>query len=386
MKNLVIIILLFISTNCFTQDKYINGFIITLNGDTIYGLIDVDKPFNNNRICNFKKDLSSESSIYGPNEISAYRYLDGKYFIARDLDLDSVTIKRVFLQWIIKGKINIYSYIKDGVNITYFAESETETLTELKDTERQYINEYNDTYSISKHEYIGTLNYFTRAYDEMAPIISNSKLNDRSLIKVVKIYTEEFCNDDKCIVYEKPAKKISITVSFIIGANRVHNDLSEYSLFEHNEYSELSDLQRGVNFCFSDFDYLARNFSFETGLYYNNYFLKVDSKIYEEVSFSSLQIPISVAYSFFVKDLEPYIFAGMQFFTKANSNINNMYLSSLSSLSWGANFGLGLKYIILKHYVVQVNGSYSYNHRYIFSNQQSFGNLLSMQLMFGYRF
>jgi hypothetical protein len=63
MKNLVIIILLFISTNCFTQDKYINGFIITLNGDTIYGLIDVDKPFNNNRICNFKKDLSSESSI-----------------------------------------------------------------------------------------------------------------------------------------------------------------------------------------------------------------------------------------------------------------------------------------------------------------------------------
>ena len=133
------------------------------------------KPYNNNRICAFKKDPNSEPVIYKPNEISAYRYLEGNYFISKEIYLDSITTTKVFLQWIIKGKINIYSYLTENTKISYFAESETDKLMELKNSEKQFYNKYHDKYSIKKQEYIGLLNYITREHTEMAPIISNSE-------------------------------------------------------------------------------------------------------------------------------------------------------------------------------------------------------------------
>jgi hypothetical protein len=63
------------------QSDFRNGYVITNSNDTLFGLADYKENRSNAKKCIFIKEGSSEKVEYSPNDINAYRFLDGKLLI-----------------------------------------------------------------------------------------------------------------------------------------------------------------------------------------------------------------------------------------------------------------------------------------------------------------
>jgi len=140
-KNLTIFILLVFFVSLRGQEHFVPGFVIRNSGDTLYGYINSASPENNSRFCVFKPDLSSPAVNYTPADINAYGFVDGDYYVSKNIQIDSLT-RTVFLRFLIKGKINLYSYLEDLSKIRYYAEKDS-LLVELTNTQREHVNEFN---------------------------------------------------------------------------------------------------------------------------------------------------------------------------------------------------------------------------------------------------
>ena len=69
------------------QRNFKSGYIITLTGDTIKGYIDSRGDIKNYKRCVFKENEENSSAEYSPEEIRAYRFIDGKFFISKLLKI-----------------------------------------------------------------------------------------------------------------------------------------------------------------------------------------------------------------------------------------------------------------------------------------------------------
>lgn len=367
----------------YSQNNFIPGLIINLHNDTLIGYIYNDNPINCGKYCTFKTKGDTQPITYKANEISGYSYLDGKYYVSKEIPIDSGIKEKVFLQYLIKGELCIYTYLKDKSRIFYFVETQSNELLELKNSEVEVLNKYGDRYRYQKQEYKGVLISLMQN-TEMIPIIKNSKLNDKSLIKVVKTYSEKVSNDADCIVFKKPEQKSEINIVF--GKNWTNTNLSDISLFRNNEYVEKNSLLIGIGYCLSNIDYISRRISYQTGIYYNKYSLTVRERSQPEFSFEALQVPILIGYSLYFKNFEPFFSAGLQVSYKIKYKSNNLGIGGFSNLSVGPNVGLGLKYKISQHYIVELTASDIYEFQSIFSWQQHYGNIFSTQMRIGYLF
>ncbi len=110
----------------------------------------------------------NEEISYSPDELSEYGFKNGTTYVSRIIPADSQT-KRVFLEKLISGKINLYYYEENGVK-TYFLEKDS-ILTE-----------------ISKDNFKLDLSTITNDFDWQANQLQLTKYNRRSLSDVVSIY------------------------------------------------------------------------------------------------------------------------------------------------------------------------------------------------------
>ncbi len=84
--------------------------------------------------------------IKAPGDIIAYRFIDGKYYISRE-----VNNKKVFLECLIKGKVNIY-YLRDDYGNHYYIDKDNMKLAELPYEEgKKYVNGKEVYYETTKH-------------------------------------------------------------------------------------------------------------------------------------------------------------------------------------------------------------------------------------------
>jgi hypothetical protein len=109
MKKILFYFFIISGIASYAQKKFLPGYIIKLNGDTINGYIYKDLPLNNFRVCTFKADQNAQTIKFKPDEISEYRFTDGKYFVSKKISIDTSKKSLVFLQWIIKGN---WSFLK----------------------------------------------------------------------------------------------------------------------------------------------------------------------------------------------------------------------------------------------------------------------------------
>ena len=91
------------------QSDYQNGYIITNENDTIYGLINNRGYVKNAKECTFKTGQDSEKINYTPDMIQAYRFIDGKYYVSKKIKVDEME-SQVFLEYLIDGILDIYYY------------------------------------------------------------------------------------------------------------------------------------------------------------------------------------------------------------------------------------------------------------------------------------
>ncbi len=73
------------------QAKFEEGYIITLDKDTSYGLLEYQIARKSALQCIFKEDDQSATVTYVPTEIVAYRFTPGKYYVAEEVIIEDKT-------------------------------------------------------------------------------------------------------------------------------------------------------------------------------------------------------------------------------------------------------------------------------------------------------
>ena len=256
------------------QSNNQEGFIITLDFDTIYGKIENKSYFENSRICNFKYGTGDSVIRYTPTMIYGYHFTGGKFYISKSVD--SV---KIFLEFLVHGEIDFYFYQDaDGIN-HYYTSKDTLPVLELKYSEG--ITNIDGKEVFYKTErFRGPLIYYTRDYPEIRTKINEmDEPTHRNLIKFAEDYQALACKNNKCIVYEKPMKnKLKLS---IYGGEVVY--------FHNNRYFNQSTKiypYIGVNFLVQQ---LQRRENFYMGLGFEstvNHSSKTDYRI--PVSFNYL--------------------------------------------------------------------------------------------------
>jgi hypothetical protein len=216
-----LVILFFSKGIIYSQSEFRNGYVIKNNNDTIFGLINYSSIVNFKK-CVFKKNTHSEIIEFVPNEIKAYRFIDGKYYISKQLETNK-TKDLIFLEFLINGIVDIYLY-RDSYGDHYFIDKGDSILIELKN-EKKTIVLNNIEYQKESKEYIGTLKYIFQNSPSVSKKADRVSLNSKSLIDITREYHENICSNEECIIYEKKIPKLrpQLEIGLLIGLN-VYNE------------------------------------------------------------------------------------------------------------------------------------------------------------------
>jgi len=386
MKQLFVFILFLGITvmNCYSQNDWKSGYIIKNSGDTVFGLIDNRDSKTNSIHCYFRKDRLSETTIFGPNDISGYRFNEGKFFITKDIPVEDST-RKMFLEFLIEGKVDVFHYQDDKSH--FFIEKDGK-LYELKNTTE--IKEVKGTkYFIDKREYVVTMNSLMQDAN-IQPIIYTSKLDSKSLIKVAKKYHERVCSDEQCIVYEKKIKPIHVNFGVQLGEsmNRFNFGdelLSDYSLsssigcrleFE-NVISYAENLSIQLDVTLQQFSkYKLKDIYNFTTLTYNGQYYTIFNKKYNEdlqninvdLKTVVLKLPVVVNYTFSKGKIRPYLGIGVSnnFVLSRNKDFvyltfYNQYKQSIPTYSLGFLSRAGCKYTLKNNHTLYADLNIDYS-------------------------
>lgn len=211
------------------QTDYRPGYIILNSGDTIHGQIDYRGDLLMGNRCRFK---SADNTVqeYSPTDIMAYRFIDSKYFVSKEVDS-----KTVFLEYLINGKVNIY-YLRDAQDgDSYFIEKDGSSLTRLPyDEGETFVGNKRAFYKTTKH--IGLLNYYMGDAPELqTKIYEFGEPTHQNLIKLAEEYHNIVCDGDRCIIYEKKEPAIKVNFELVSGIINFENivDLEDRNYWQN---------------------------------------------------------------------------------------------------------------------------------------------------------
>lgn len=192
-------------------NNFREGYIISLRGDTLKGFLSSQISRDASEKCIFKSNVDNELKTYLPGEIVGYRYLDGKYYVSKEISTDSINKKLVFLEFLIKGMTSVYYYVDDEEH--YYIEKSPVGLIEL--TEKEKI--YDGTHYIIPSKAKGKLTYLMMDCPGINSEIQKTKLTHKSLIKLTKDYHDKVCTSESCIIYEKGNTSAKVRFGLLMG-------------------------------------------------------------------------------------------------------------------------------------------------------------------------
>lgn len=234
MKNILLILLgISCSLTAYSQRNYQEGYVITLQGDTLRGWIDFRSDKLNSTICTFKPGPTGQEQEYQPKDIYGYRYLnDGKFYVSREIEING-TKKTVFLEFLLEGIENLYYYKEGNVRYYLLEDMKGDFLYTSQEPEKLITTDRVSSY-VKDMKYIGVLKYHFKDYPEIVKMADQTQYTHESMIKLVKAYHDLACTSDQtCIIYESKAlrDKYKIKISAYIG----YNNLNNYELYSSND-------------------------------------------------------------------------------------------------------------------------------------------------------
>ena len=189
MKKKCTLLCLILLQTCFLihgQKGYKPGYIITNGFDTLRG-------------------------SYKPDDIRAYRIENSKYYVSKEVVIDSAK-QKIFLEFLVKGIANLFYYKGQGKEY-YFIEKDN-VMTQLSNDVSMVtvksmgvMGEYEETYSKNSNQYKRMLQYLFQQSPEVLKEIPNTLFDYRPLIKITKDYHNSVCKDNNCIDFTKSTKK-----------------------------------------------------------------------------------------------------------------------------------------------------------------------------------
>lgn len=297
------------------QTDFRNGYYITHENDTVFGLVDYRGEVRNSQTCVFKKNDVAEPVKFNPSEIQAYRFTDGKFYISKLINTGDEE-NTVFLEFLVNGITNLY-FFRDVNNYLYFLEDKKGNMLELSNKTITEEVEGKGEIQRNSNKYIGILKATFADCQEIQPQINNVGLGHKSLIEITKNYHNYVCDTEECIVYEKkvPSAKVRFAPVLKTGVANFHFDKGIFS-----NYTFDPEIYFGVGFIMNTvFPGINEKLSFEAELDLNKYnfhgsYQEQNGSITEiynvYLDLLSLQPTLSVKYTFPTGKIRPTLAVG----------------------------------------------------------------------------
>ena len=387
----VLLILFYCNTNlkANSNDDFQAGYIISLKGDTTKGFLLKQISREASEKCIFKPNTDSETKSYLPGEIEGYRFIDGKYYISKEIKIDSITKKVVFLEFLIKGIASLYYYVDNDEH--YYLEKFPNGLFELTEKQRT-INDGNHVY-ISPSRFKGKLLAVLQDCPDITNEIQNTRLDHESLIKLTKDYHEKICNSESCIIYERHDRSVKVKFGVLMGCSKNQYNFGGELLSNYGNNYQIGAAFKVSNIFMSNGHFnIKANFIFEKdsksytltksedaiyySVTYNNvtyrldYYDKIDaiSKLQADLNVFDLKIPIILNFDFNITQKTIYTFGigiSNKIILSQNKNfqIEDFYAhygKSINSLLTGVVATTGIEGAWFGKHSVFVNVTYEY--------------------------
>lgn len=194
-----------------SQPRFVPGYYISLDKDTVYGYFKGRVEVKNFKQCRFYPKPGDEPVIYKPGSILAYRFINGKYYISKILDQSDT----LFVEYLLNGVADLF-YYRDFAGPHYLIEKDHKLII-LSSHEDVLYDEDKNSLTKNSNKRTGMLNYLFSDCREIQPEIEDVNLDHSSLIKLTKDYHQYVCKDESCIIYEKKLPAIRIGISPVIG-------------------------------------------------------------------------------------------------------------------------------------------------------------------------
>ncbi|MDD4968124.1 MAG: hypothetical protein PHT07_01715 [Paludibacter sp.] len=267
-----------------SQENFVSGYIIKINGDTLKGFVDYRNWAKNPTQIRFKEGSSSEIMKYKPTQISAFGALDEIYKSAI-VKVDSSNTKErisispafefrtdtVFLQTLFQGSKSLYYYKDryDQMNFYIFNNSQYELL-EFK----KYIRRDKDQHEFQgmNMRFVGQLRLYFQDCPGVETMLKDLAYDNKSLQKVYQYYYDKTQTRTHM---SRTNEKIRTEFGVVGGAGLIHLKFTSGATSQ-------------------TFDYLTKatfknNLSLAGGLFMNVVIPRNNGKwsIYNELYFSS---------------------------------------------------------------------------------------------------
>lgn len=295
----------------FSQGNFREGYVISLERDTLFGSVDY-RGKSAYRICVFKEKNSKNVISYKPDQIWGYGFNNDKYFESKK-SMDR-TGDVLFYEVIVKGLVSLFRW-----EDTFFIEKRDDDLYSLTNDKKEVFID-NKRVLINSNKYIGTLNLVLNDCEEVRESIQKANLRERSLAELVESYNK--CKRSEFTVFknQKPWLKIRGGLSWGMSFSQVNfSDTDFTNSFLEGDSKTSKIMFAGVSLNVSS-PRISERFSFLSEVIYNkvNYysFTLVEraysaNRDYVTIELSQLKVPIGFRYTFLQKKLSPYIDFGV---------------------------------------------------------------------------
>jgi hypothetical protein len=382
MKKISLFILMFwLFQYCISaQSDFLPGYIIKNNGDSIRGFLHLASAKCNAKKCLFKLNKRASTQKFTPSEILFYAIDNISCYKSCDI-LIKGKIKRVFLEFAVKGRMNLFIYSGRPQETRYFVNKKDSNFCELENTTNVEYNQGNWNIRVN-NEFRTTLARFLYDCPPILPLISNSKLAINDLIKLSAKYHYLVCPAEQCVIYTRSAKSLQISFGPMLTFYTSLLNQSPVTDFVRKA-PILSD---GVFMDISNFDFLNPRFSSYSELTFLpvNYTLNGTSYSMSQIRFTEV-----LRYSFTLNKLRPIIGFGPRFYIHLNSKQKESYLGfppETSPIQVGICGQFGVEYLISERFKIMFNTRYEYCPHFAGqADERSELKNISLQMGIGFR-
>ena len=232
---------MFSANTLFAQIQFKSGYIITLDGNTLFGEIDYQDDNILSRQCRFRENPQSQLQMFSPSDIAGYRFTDGKYFVSKNIDG-----KLYFLEYLLNGTVSLYTRQDENRETRYYVEKEDVGIVEIP-YESKVLDIGETSYASSTTKHIGVLQYFMQDAEELSTQISAIREpTRRNLLKLTENYHNMVCDSIECVIYARKLPRIKFNPQLVAGTTYISSGsesvfLSSFGLLLHFSLTNFSD-------------------------------------------------------------------------------------------------------------------------------------------------
>jgi hypothetical protein len=295
------------------QINFKAGQIVTLENDTLNGLIYNSGELKKTRLCVYKADKTSSVIEYGPNDIKSYRINNGKYYVSREIEYKGKQLFS-FLEVFIEGNINLYKY---NVSSTFYIERKGGQTIALINKEEKLPDL--DTYDTKSQYVLVTKIYHDTLhslFSDCPPVLNEIEIveyNRKSLMHITKRYLELTSQEANNLKYERDLRLSKSSFGVYTGLQFSKILFTDYLVDSHIESSALIGVFYNI-----PLPLFSERFSFQAELIasrlnYNKPFINNTSD-WDDISIKStvIGVPLLLNYEFPLKNITPSIGIGKE--------------------------------------------------------------------------